>query len=89
MTKTELIGIMADDAGISKTQANAALNALIEGVTESLQKDGKITFTGFGTFSKSERKARKGVNPRTGEAIDIKAGNTVRFKAGKKLNEAI
>lgn len=90
MTKAELIEKMANDAGISKTEAGKAIESFIEGVTKALKKkDGKVTLVGFGTFSKSRRKARKGRNPQTGEAIKIKAANTVKFKAGKKLKESV
>jgi DNA-binding protein HU-beta len=90
MTKVELIEKMAKDAGISKTAAGNALQSFMEGVTKTLKKkDGKITLIGFGTFSKVRRKARKGRNPQTGEAIKIKASNAVKFKAGKKLKDAI
>ena len=90
MTKAELIEKMATDAGISKAAAGTALGAFIDGVTKALKKkDGKVTLVGFGTFSKSRRKARKGHNPQTGEAIKIKASTVVKFKAGKKLKEAI
>jgi DNA-binding protein HU-beta len=90
MTKAELIEKMAKDAGISKTAANTALNSFIESVTKALKKkDGKLSLVGFGTFSKVRRKARKGRNPQTGEAIKIKASNAVKFKAGKKLKESV
>jgi DNA-binding protein HU-beta len=90
MTKAELIEKMAKDAGISKTAANAALNSFTESVTKALKKkDGKLSLVGFGTFSKVRRKARKGRNPQTGEAIKIKASNAVKFKAGKKLKESV
>jgi len=90
MTKTELIDQMANDAGITKVAATNALNSLIGGITKALKKkDGKVTLMGFGTFSKIRRKARKGRNPQTGEAIKIKASNTVKFRAGKKLKEAV
>jgi len=90
MTKAELIELMAKDAGISKTAAAAALNSFTDQVTKALKKkDGKVTIVGFGTFSKSRRKARKGRNPQTGEAIKIKASNVVKFKPGKKLREAV
>ncbi len=90
MTKAELIEKMAKDAGISKTAAGAALNSFMDGVTKALKKkDGKVTLVGFGTFSKSRRKARKGRNPQTGEAIKIKASKTVKFKAGKTLKDAV
>lgn len=90
MTKAELIEEMATDAGISKSAAGNALNSFVDGVTKALKKkDGKVTLIGFGTFSKVRRKARNGRNPQTGEAIKIKASNAVKFKAGKKLKDAI
>lgn len=90
MTKAELIEQMAKDAGITKTAAGAAMESLIDGISQALRKkDGKVTLTGFGTFSKSHRKARNGRNPQTGETIKIKACNVVKFKAGKTLKEAI
>ena len=90
MTKAELVEKMAKDAAISKTAAAAALNSFITTVTKSLKKkDGKVTLVGFGTFAKVRRKARKGRNPQTGEVIKIKAGNVVKFRAGKKLKDAI
>ena len=90
MTKAELVEKMAKDATISKVAASAALNSFMDGVTKALKKkDGKITLVGFGTFSKSHRKARKGRNPQTGETIKIKASNVVKFKVGKKLKGAV
>ena len=90
MTKAELIEKMAKDAGITKTAAGKALESFIGGVTKALKKkNGKVTLVGFGTFSKSRRKARKGRNPQTGEVIKIKASNVVKFKAGKKLKDAV
>jgi DNA-binding protein HU-beta len=90
MTKAELIEKMAKDAGITKVAAGKALESFVESVKKALKKkDGKITLVGFGSFSKVRRKARKGRNPQTGEAIKIKAHNTVKFKAGKKLNDAV
>jgi DNA-binding protein HU-beta len=90
MTKAELVENMAKDAKISKAAAGAALDSFIDGVTKALKKkDGKVTLVGFGTFSKIRRKARKGRNPQTGEPLKIKARNAVKFKAGKKLKDAI
>jgi DNA-binding protein HU-beta len=90
MTKVELVEKMAKDAGISKAAAGNALQSFMEGVTKALKKkDGKVTLVGFGTFSKVRRKARKGRNPQTGETIKIKASNAVKFKAGKKLKDAV
>lgn len=90
MTKAELIENMAKDAKISRAAANTALNSFVDSVTKALKKkDGKVTLVGFGTFSKVHRKARKGRNPQTGEPIKIKASNTVKFKPGKALKDAI
>lgn len=90
MTKADLVEKMAKDAKISKTAAAKALDSFVDSVTKSLKKkDGKVTLVGFGTFSKSRRKARKGRNPQTGAEIKIKASNVVKFKAGKKLKDAV
>lgn len=90
MTKADLVEKMAKDAKISKTAAAKALDSFVDGVTKSLKKkDGKVTLVGFGTFSKSRWKARKGRNPQTGAEIKIKASNVVKFKAGKKLKDAV
>lgn len=90
MTKAELVEKMAKDAGISKVAAATALDSFMEGITKALKKkDGKVTLVGFGTFMKTRRKARKGRNPQTGEEIKIKATNVVKFKAGKKLKDAV
>ena len=90
MTKAELVEMMAKDAGISKAAANKALGSFTTTITKALKKkNGKVTLVGFGTFSKVRRKARKGRNPQTGETIKIKASNTVKFKPGKALKDAI
>ena len=81
---------MADDAGITKVAAAAALDSFTANVGKALKKkDGKVTLVGFGTFMKVRRKARKGRNPQTGEVIKIKAANVVKFKQGKKLRDAV
>jgi DNA-binding protein HU-beta len=90
MTKADLVEKAAKDAGISKVAATAALNSFMDNVTKALKKkEGKVTLVGFGTFSKVRRKARKGRNPQTGAPIKIKATNVVKFRAGKKLKDAI
>ncbi len=89
MTKAELIEKMAKDAGVSKAAAGKSLEAFVEGVTKSLKKGNKVSLVGFGTFSVSKRKARKGRNPRTGETITIKAAKVPKFTAGKAFKEAI
>jgi len=73
MNKSELIEKLAKDAGITKTQANAALDSFIDAVTKTLKKGDKVTLVGFGTFSVSKRAARNGRNPQTGAVIKIKA----------------
>mgnify|MGYP003286317249 CR=1 FL=1 len=86
MNKAELIAHLADEAGITKTQANSALDAFVDAVTKTLKKGDKVTLVGFGTFSVSKRAARNGRNPQTGEVIKIKARKVARFKAGKELS---
>lgn len=86
MNKAELIAQLAEDAGVTKTQANAALDSFIDAVTKTLKKGDKVTLVGFGTFSVSKRAARTGRNPQTGETIKIKAKKVARFKAGKELS---
>jgi len=86
MTKAELVDKAAQDAGISKVAAAAALNSFMDGITKTLKKkDGKVTLVGFGSFTKVQRKARKGRNPQTGAPIKIKACSVVKFRPGKKL----
>ena len=85
MNKAELVSKISDDSGISRSQANAALNSFIEAVTKTLKSGSKVTLVGFGTFSVSKRNARTGRNPQTGATIKIKAKKVARFKAGKEL----
>lgn len=89
MTKDQLLEMMAKKAEISKRAAGDALDAVIEAVTKTLQKGGKLTLTGFGSFSISKRSARQGVNPKTGAKIKIPAMKVPKFKAGKILKEAV
>ena len=86
MNKSELIQHISDEAGITKTQANTALDSFVKAVTKTLKGGGKVTLVGFGTFSVSKRAARNGRNPQTGEVIKIKARKVARFKAGKELS---
>lgn len=85
MNKADLINKIAEDTGITKTQANAAIDSFTDAVTKTLKGGGKVTLVGFGTFLISRRKARKGRNPKTNEEISIKARKVARFKAGKDL----
>ena len=89
MTKGELVAQIAADADISKAAAEKALKAFIDGITGALKKGDKVSLVGFGTFDISNRAARKGRNPQTGEEIQIKASTVPRFKAGKSLKDAV
>lgn len=89
MNKAELVAQIAEDASITKTQANAALDSFTTTVQKTLKKGDKITLVGFGTFSVTKRQARKGRNPQTGEVIKIKAKKVAHFKAGKDLSSKI
>ena len=89
MTKADLIEKMAADAGVSKAAAGKALDALIDGIVKSVKKGNKVSLVGFGTFSLSKRKARKGRNPRTGQTITIKAAKVPKFSAGKGFKDAV
>ena len=85
MNKTELIEEIAKSADITKASATRALDAMIEAVTTSLQKNDTVTLVGFGTFSVGERAARTGRNPRTGAAVKVSAKRVPFFKPGKEL----
>jgi DNA-binding protein HU-beta len=89
MSKQELVNHMADSAGITKKDAEAALASFVEGVKGSLKKGDSVTLVGFGTFSTSKRNARQGRNPQTGATINIPARTVPTFKAGKGLKEAV
>jgi DNA-binding protein HU-beta len=89
MTKTELIEKIASGAKITKADAARSLDAMIDAIKTTLKKGKKLTLVGFGTFSVSKRKARKGRNPRTGEVIKIAATKVPKFTAGKALKDAV
>ncbi|AMP05508.1 HU family DNA-binding protein [Collimonas pratensis] len=89
MNKTELIDHIAKSADISRAASTRALDAMIAAVKTTLKKNGSVTLVGFGTFSVGKRAARTGRNPRTGEAIKIKAAKVPKFKPGKALKDAV
>jgi DNA-binding protein HU-beta len=89
MTKADLIDKIASDTGLSKADSNRALEATLNAIKGTLKKNKKVSLVGFGTFSVSKRKARKGRNPRTGEEIDIKASKSPKFTPGKALKDAV
>ena len=89
MNKTELVAAMADQAGLSKKDAEKALKAFTDVVAEELKKDGKVQLVGFGTFEVSSRAAREGRNPQSGAPMKIAASKAPKFKAGKALKDLI
>ena len=89
MNKADLVDRIAAEAGINKTQAAAAVDALVSNVTGALKKGERVTLVGFGTFAISQRKARNGRNPQTGKPIKIAARKVARFTAGAELKKAV
>lgn len=89
MNKTELIAAVAEQAGLSRKDAEAAVKAFTDVVSEALKEGDKIQLVGFGTFEVSERAAREGRNPKTGESMKIEACKTPKFKAGKALKDMV
>ena len=89
MNKSELIDAVASAADLSKADAGRAIDATVAAITDTLSKGGSLSLVGFGTFSVSERAARSGRNPRTGETIQIAAAKLPKFKAGKALKDAV
>jgi len=89
VNKKDLVSAVSDSVGLSKTEAANAVDSVFNYITSSLQSGNEVRLVGFGTFSSVQRKATTGRNPRTGEAIQIKAGIRPKFKAGKALKEAV
>jgi DNA-binding protein HU-beta len=89
MNKTELVAAIADEAAISKKDAEKAVKAFTDVITAQLKKGDKVQLVGFGTFEVAERAAREGRNPQTGKAMKIKASKAPKFKAGKALKDAL
>ena len=89
MNKTELVAAVADQAGLSRKDAEAAVKAFTDVISSELKKGEKIQLVGFGTFEVSERAAREGRNPKTGESMSIAACKTPKFKAGKALKDLV
>ena len=89
MNKNDLIANVASGSGLSKADAAKAVDGVIDAITDALAKQEEIRLVGFGTFSVAKRKATTGRNQRTGEAIQIKASNQPKFKAGKALKDAV
>ena len=89
MKKSELVAIMAEKADLKKVDAEKALNAFVDAVTEALAKGDKISLVGFGSFETKKRAARQGKNPQTGAVINIAASTVPTFKAGRGLKDAV
>ena len=89
MNKAELVAAMAEQAGLSKKDAEAALKAYTDVVSDELKNGGKVQLVGFGTFEVSERAAREGRNPQSGEVMKIAASKAPKFKAGKALKDLV
>lgn len=89
MNKAELVAAMAEQAGLSKKDAEAALKAFTDVVSDELKNGGKVHLVGFGTFEVSERAAREGRNPQSGEVMKIAASKAPKFKAGKALKDLV
>ncbi|MDE2335590.1 MAG: HU family DNA-binding protein [Rhodospirillales bacterium] len=89
MSKAFLAQVLQDSASLTGTAATRAAGDLMDAIVKQLKKEGKFTLPSFGTFTVRKTKARKGLNPRTGEAIKVKAGKTVRFKASPTLKSSV
>ena len=89
MSKTELVSYIAEETGLTKADATRALEAMMSGVIKGLKEEGKVTITGFVTFTAKEKAASTGRNPRTGETVNIPARTAVVIKAGSKLKEEL
>ena len=89
MNTNELIAAAAESSGLTKKDTEAALKAIVDVITDSLKKGDKVQIVGFGTFEVSERAAREGRHPHTGEAMQIAASKAPKFKAGKALKDAV
>ncbi len=89
MNKTELVAAMAEQAELSKKDAEKALKAFVDVVTDELKKGEKVQLVGFGSFEVTKRAAREGINPLTGKPMSIAASNAPKFKAGKALKDAV
>ncbi len=89
MNKAEFIDSVAEKGGMQKSEATAAVDAVLDSITDALKSGDQVTLVGFGTFLVRKREARTGRNPRTGEPIPIPASNMPSFKAGKGLKESV
>ena len=89
MSKQDLVNYIAEETGLTKADATRALDAMMKGITVGLKKEGKVTLTGFATFTAEKKEAKTGRNPKTGEPVKIPARVAAKIKAGSKLKEAL
>ena len=89
MTKQEFVDQVANQSGLGKSEAGKAVDAVLQVIEETLSRGGEVSFTGFGKFTVADRGARQGVNPQTGERIQIAASRVPRFSAGSALKTAV
>ena len=89
MSKQDLVNYIAEETGLTKADATRALDAMMKGITEGLKKEGKVTLTGFVTFTAKQKPAKTGRNPKTGETVKIPARVAATIKAGSKLKDAL
>ncbi len=89
MTKAEFIDMVAERSGLSKKDSATAVDAVLDSITDALKNGDAVSFTGFGKFSAQQRAARQGVNPRTGERVQIPAAKVPKFSAGSSLKQAV
>ncbi len=89
MTKSEFVEQVAAESGLNRTEAGSAVDAMLGVIEETLMRGGEVNFTGFGKFSVAERGARQGVNPQTGQRIEIGPSRVPRFSAGSGLKKAV
>lgn len=89
MSKQDLVVFIAEETGLTKADATRALDAMMKGITEGLKREGKVSLTGFATFTAKDKPATTGRNPKTGETVQIPAKTVATIKAGSKLKEAL
>ncbi len=89
MNKNDLVSVVAEKCGLSKSDSTSAVDGVFDAITDALRGGGEVRLVGFGTFSVSQRRASEGRNPRTGEKIQIPASKQPKFKAGKGLKDAV
>ena len=89
MTKTDIINVLAESTGCTKAKASEGLDAVIDAITTAVKDGDKVQITGFGTFERRTRSAREGINPATGEKIQIAETNVPAFKAGKSFRDIV